>query len=98
MPAENTDTARLIYEYFMYQKEVYGNELLLDNPVPEISAAKSKNSAALDEIEQDVRACAKCRLCKTVTRKVFGGGNKNANLVLIGEAPEERKIKQENLL
>jgi DNA polymerase len=39
------------------------------------------------ELEQKVKACTLCELHKTRKNVVFGVGNKNADLLLIGEAP-----------
>ncbi len=41
----------------------------------------------LDELNQKIKNCKKCDLWKTRTNFVFGVGNPNAELVVIGEAP-----------
>ncbi len=43
----------------------------------------------LNEIEKNIRVCAKCRLCKTAKNPVPGEGNPTAEIVFIGEAPGE---------
>ena len=50
----------------------------LHNPVAELS---------WEELEQAVQQCHACDLYKTRTRTVFGSGNRQADLLLIGEAP-----------
>ena len=45
-------------------------------------------------LEQEVANCAKCPLHKTRTQTVFGVGNKNADWMLIGEAPGEQEDLQ----
>ena len=40
-----------------------------------------------EQLEADSRQCNKCRLCKTRNNVVFGTGNKNADLMFIGEGP-----------
>jgi DNA polymerase len=42
-----------------------------------------------DELEGQCKSCEKCELCKTRTNVVFGTGNKEAELMFIGEAPGE---------
>ncbi len=41
----------------------------------------------LDDIAKEVKACKKCELCKTRTNAVAGEGNKQADILFIGEAP-----------
>ena len=40
-----------------------------------------------EEIEKSIENCQKCKLCKTRQNIVFGTGNKNADLMFIGEGP-----------
>ncbi len=44
-------------------------------------------SDLLDELQQIVTACVKCRLAKSRTQVVYGVGSPNADLMFIGEAP-----------
>ncbi len=41
----------------------------------------------LDEINDEVKKCTKCNLCKNRTNTVFGVGNENADIMFIGEGP-----------
>ena len=41
----------------------------------------------LDEINNEVKKCTKCDLCKNRTNTVFGVGNENADIMFIGEGP-----------
>lgn len=41
----------------------------------------------LDKMEEEIRNCTKCRLCETRTNAVVGEGIKNADIMLVGEAP-----------
>jgi DNA polymerase len=41
----------------------------------------------MKEIDSSVKACSKCRLCKTATNAVPGEGNINSKVIFIGEAP-----------
>ena len=40
-----------------------------------------------EELEKSIIDCKKCRLCKNRTNVVFGDGNKEADVMFIGEGP-----------
>ena len=40
-----------------------------------------------EELEKSIIDCRKCKLCNNRTNIVFGQGNKNTDLMLIGEGP-----------
>lgn len=40
-----------------------------------------------EQLEADANQCKKCKLCQTRNNVVFGVGNKEADLMLIGEGP-----------
>ncbi len=40
-----------------------------------------------EELEESIINCSKCKLCKTRQNIVFGVGNKEAKIMLIGEGP-----------
>ena len=40
-----------------------------------------------EELEEVVKQCRKCRLCETRKNVVFGVGNREANIMFIGEGP-----------
>ena len=44
-----------------------------------------------EELETSCKSCTKCELCKTRTNVVFGCGNRNADLMFVGEAPGENE-------
>lgn len=47
-----------------------------------------------DLLQTEVSVCRKCALCETRTQTVFGSGNKNADWLLIGEAPGQSEDQQ----
>ena len=47
-----------------------------------------------EELEESIENCNKCKLCKTRLNIVFGTGNKNADIMLIGEGPGGDEDKQ----
>lgn len=40
-----------------------------------------------EELEKSIENCNKCKLCKTRQNIVFGTGNRNADIMFIGEGP-----------
>lgn len=46
------------------------------------------------ELESNCMQCKKCSLCETRTNVVFGVGNKNADILFIGEGPGENEDLQ----
>ena len=40
-----------------------------------------------EELEQSLRGCERCKLCKKRNNIVFGSGNKKADIMFIGEGP-----------
>ena len=46
-----------------------------------------KKPSSLEMIQQSVKTCKKCELCNTRNNAVPGIGDKNADVVFIGEAP-----------
>ena len=49
---------------------------------------------ALRELEQICSGCNKCQLCQGRKNVVFGVGNQNADIMLIGEGPGEQEDMQ----
>lgn len=47
-----------------------------------------------DDIEQHVAVCSQCSLCRTRCRPVMGRGNRQADVMLIAEAPGAQEDKQ----
>ena len=72
------------------EKLHYMNALGID--VWELRTAKTSTSTLSttnewDTLRADIAACTACGLDKTRTQTVFGVGNRNADLMIIGEAP-----------
>ena len=47
-----------------------------------------------NELEKSIENCQKCKLCRTRQNIVFGVGNKNADIMLIGEGPGADEDKE----
>ena len=46
-----------------------------------------------ESLIEECSACTACELCKTRTNCVFGVGNKNADILFVGEAPGDNEDK-----
>jgi len=62
-----------------------------DQQAPDSIAESIDNWEAL---ETEVAQCTKCGLCKTRSQTVFGSGNKNADWMIVGEAPGQSEDQQ----
>jgi DNA polymerase len=54
---------------------------------------KFEHILSLDEFDKEINSCQLCSLGETRTKFVFGEGNPNADLMLIGEAPGAEEDK-----
>jgi uracil-DNA glycosylase len=72
-------------------EQALSSEVIIDNAEPEISASANDN---WDELQAEVAGCSKCALCETRTQTVFGSGNKQADWMLVGEAPGQHEDEQ----
>lgn len=61
--------------------------------VPE-SAAGGLERFALEQLDQHIQNCRLCRLCEKRQRVVFGTGDPQARLMLIGEGPGAQEDRQ----
>ena len=46
---------------------------------------------AWEELEKSCQSCTQCGLCQTRTNVVFGVGNRNADILFVGEGPGEQE-------
>ncbi len=61
---------------------------VVDNPSVEKSLQPfSTNASTIDEFSAEISNCDRCKLASTRNKFVFGEGNSNADLMLIGEGP-----------
>jgi DNA polymerase len=88
-------------DYFKAQKDLFGSDLLLNhrfrdelpvkkpvkNSYPKETAADEQNLGRLESFYHEIKECMKCPLGATRTNFVFGVGNAEADLMLVGEAP-----------
>jgi DNA polymerase len=75
----------------MPDEKALKTEAVVDNLEPETTASSTDN---WDDLEAEVAGCTKCALCTTRSQTVFGSGNKQADWMLVGEAPGENEDEQ----
>jgi DNA polymerase len=59
-----------------------------------VSEPRESRRERLVEVYREASVCTKCPLAKTRTNVVFGGGDANANLMFVGEAPGAEEDRQ----
>ena len=64
---------------------------VIDNAEPETTVSTTDN---WDALQAEVANCTKCALCTTRSQTVFGSGNKQADWMLVGEAPGQHEDEQ----
>lgn len=84
-------TEELIRSYFSQTREMFGDNLFIS--IPESSPDRN-SSLSLAEFEESISDCRKCDLWKERTNFVFGVGNPQSKLVLVGEAPGKEEDLQ----
>jgi uracil-DNA glycosylase family 4 len=75
----------------VHSEQALSSEAAIDNAEPETPASATDNWAAL---QAEVANCTKCALCATRTQTVFGSGSKQADWMLVGEAPGQHEDEQ----
>ena len=85
-----------LHQFLKQQQVLYGNELYLSNEPSPLSEPKAEKIGLLaigklDAYNQSICTCLECPLGKTRTNFVFGVGDPNADLFLVGEAPGEQE-------
>ncbi|MCH7827733.1 MAG: uracil-DNA glycosylase [Bacteroidetes bacterium] len=98
-----------IIQSLIDQKDIFGDELLekvniklekkmiVDNSVNDTEDSDNNdwiNSKTLEQLDTLINTCSKCTLAKNRTNFVFGSGNPNADVMIIGEGPGAEEDKQ----
>ncbi len=82
-----------IIQFLNQTKEVYGDELNIEKKIISSKNITTKEDfpSDLDVFYNQINKCHKCSLGGSRTNFVFGVGDKNASLMLVGEAPGENE-------
>ena len=79
----------LINQYLKQTQDIYGDKLYFNfKKDPKYSKVADYS---LDEFYSSIKNCQACQLGATRKSFVFGVGDKNADLLLVGEAPGEKE-------
>ena len=82
-------------KYFSQLEDLYGDEIFLsfDNHTEKIPTDLTKNDDQhrLSIYKDKIKNCLKCELGNSRKNFVFGSGDPNASLLIIGEAPGEQE-------
>ena len=87
---EHSDGGNLVEAMRHYYLDKMGIQVWLANeqPIVQVEADRAVNiEPRWQQLEQAVTLCRKCQLHQSRTQTVFGVGNKDASLLVIGEAP-----------
>jgi uracil-DNA glycosylase family 4 len=85
--------------YLFSQRELYGEDIYLDynsQKAAKMSIEQKQKREQLIKFYYEIKDCQKCELAKNRTKLVFGSGNPDSKIMLIGEAPgfhEDREGK-----
>jgi len=92
----------ILERYFVQQQEQFGHQLFVESnsSISQIDVSQTqqethvmsispqwKNSESLPILHEGIHTCMECRLGATRNSFVFGSGNPNADIMIIGEAP-----------
>jgi len=75
----------------VHSEQPLSPEIPIDNAEPETPASANDD---WDILQAEVANCTRCGLCTTRTQTVFGAGNKQADWMLVGEAPGQHEDEQ----
>ena len=78
-----------INKYLRQTQDIYGDKLFLK--INKVSNDANIVENSLDEFYHSINMCQKCQLGNSRKNFVFGIGDKNADLLLVGEAPGEKE-------
>ncbi|MBN1352042.1 uracil-DNA glycosylase [candidate division KSB1 bacterium] len=81
--------------YLVLQSQLSGGDFYIPQNVHKLLMSLDEPPIiSLREIERSASACKKCRLSTTRKHVVFGAGNEQADVMLIGEAPGYEEDQQ----
>tara|TARA_X000001036_G_C20624008_1_gene784336 strand:+ start:603 stop:1283 length:681 start_codon:yes stop_codon:yes gene_type:complete len=89
-----------IYEFIKTYKVLYGNEIFRSNEEIKDKIIKShdKASQSLQNFESSINNCRKCKISSTRSNFIFGAGDPDADLLIVGESPSKEDDQNGTLL
>ena len=89
-----SQSSTLKHRYLIQQRELFGDRLYTGFDGSNLFVDKEEityQSITLDDFDKEICHCQKCQLGKNRTNFVFGVGDPNGSLMLVGEAPGEQE-------
>ena len=80
-----------LIRFFNQTKDIYGDEIFLNHNYSSKDNSHSSFSSNITSFENQINKCHKCDLGYSRTNFVFGIGDPDASLMLVGEAPGEKE-------
>ena len=80
------ETIEQLLSYLKWQKRLGIKEIYLSEDIKNMLSLSKKNEL-LEIVKEELKDCRRCKLYKERNHIVFGEGNEDARLMLIGEAP-----------
>ena len=80
------ETIEQLLSYLKWQKRLGIKEIYLSEDIKNMLSFSKKNEL-LEIVKEELKDCRRCKLYKERNHIVFGEGNEDARLMLIGEAP-----------
>ncbi len=80
-----------LIRFFNQTKDIYGDEIFLNYNDSSKDNSHSSFSSNITSFENQINKCHKCDLGDSRTNFVFGVGDPDASLMLVGEAPGEKE-------
>ena len=80
-----------LIRFFNQTKDIYGDEIFLNYNDSSKNNSHSSFSSNITSFENQINKCHKCDLGNSRTNFVFGVGDPDASLMLVGEAPGEKE-------
>jgi len=80
------ETIEQLLGYLKWQKRLGIKEIYLSEDIKNMLSFSKKNEL-LEIVKEELKDCRRCKLYKERNHIVFGEGNEDARLMLIGEAP-----------
>ena len=80
-----------LIRFFNQTKDIYGDEIFLNYNDSSKDNSHSSFSSNITSFENQINKCHKCDLGDSRTNFVFGIGDPDASLMLVGEAPGEKE-------
>jgi DNA polymerase len=93
VPDENTNVEELKIKIMIdnheteYKEKIVSENIVRESPPNTFLREEWMEAATAGELETKINKCEKCSLSKTRKNFVYGTGNPNADVLVIGEAP-----------